>query len=70
MIADYVGIHGLALCVSVATHQENRSLMAMTIGLIIEVFGGYCPPPLSTIKLWHLEWLWRLCPGVITTSFA
>ncbi|KAF7854202.1 hypothetical protein EAF04_010499 [Stromatinia cepivora] len=55
-------IYGLASCVSVITRRENGPLMAMIVSLIIGVFGGY-GPPLSTIKLWHLERLWRLCPG-------
>lgn len=35
----------------------------MIVSLIIEVFGGY-GPPLSNVKEWHLEWIWRMCPGV------
>lgn len=38
----------------------------MIVSLIIGVFGGY-GPPLYNVKEWHLEWFWRLCPGVSAT---
>lgn len=45
------------------TPREDGPLLATTVSLIIGVFGGY-GPSLSTIKSWHLEWFWRVCPGV------
>lgn len=60
-------IYGLAACVSVIARREDGPLLAMIVSLIIGVFGGY-GPPLSTIKMWHLEWFWRICPGVMILS--
>jgi hypothetical protein len=48
--------------------REDGPLMAMIVCLIIGVFGGY-GPPLYTVKEWHLEWFWRLCPGVSGPTF-
>jgi hypothetical protein len=45
--------------------RENGPLLAMIVSLIIGIFGGY-GPSLSTVKSGHLEWLWRICPGVRT----
>jgi hypothetical protein len=45
------------------TRREDGPLLAMIVSLIIGIFGGY-GPSLSTIKFWHLEWAWRMCPGV------
>ena len=45
------------------TRREDGPILAIIVSLIIGVFGGY-GPPLSTIKSWHLEWFWRVCPGV------
>ncbi|KAJ8120489.1 hypothetical protein ONZ43_g2814 [Nemania bipapillata] len=39
----------------------------MIVSLIIGVFGGY-GPPLYNVKEWHLEWFWRLCPGIWFTE--
>lgn len=69
IMANHTGICGLASCASVITSRQNGSLMAMIVSLISGGFGGY-GPPLFTRKKWHLECLWRLCPGVIYTSFA
>lgn len=63
-------IYGLACCVSMITRREDGPLLAMIVSLIIGIFGGY-GPSLSTVKSWHLEWAWRMCPGVsvhVTTS--
>jgi hypothetical protein len=43
--------------------RENGALLAMILCLIIGAFGGYAPM-LSNVQSWHLEWLWRMCPGV------
>lgn len=45
------------------TSREDGPLLATIVSLIVGVFGGY-GPSLSTIKSWHLEWFWRVCPGV------
>ncbi|KAK3300363.1 uncharacterized protein B0H64DRAFT_428448 [Chaetomium fimeti] len=60
-------IYGLASIMSVLVRREDGPLMAMIVSLIIGVFGGY-GPPLYLVKEWHLEWLWRLCPGVWLTE--
>lgn len=49
------------------TSREDGPLLATIVSLIIGVFGGY-GPSLSTIKSWHLEWFWRVCPGVSQDS--
>ena len=43
--------------------EEDGPLMGTIVSLVVGVFGGY-GPPLNNVKEWHLEWLWRLCPGV------
>lgn len=60
-------MYGLASFVSVAVKRENGTLLAMILCLIIGAFGGYAPL-LSTIQLWHLEWIWRMCPGTWLTE--
>lgn len=49
------------------TRREDGPLLATIVSLIIGVFSGY-GPSLSTIKIWHLEWFWRVCPGVRSAS--
>jgi hypothetical protein len=49
--------------------REDGPLLAMIVSLIIGVFGGY-GPPLYNVKEWHLEWFWRLCPGVRPTFLS
>ncbi|KAK4237658.1 hypothetical protein C8A03DRAFT_15822 [Achaetomium macrosporum] len=60
-------IYGLASIMSMLVRREDGPLMAMIVSLIIGVFGGY-GPPLYLVKQWHLEWLWRLCPGIWLTE--
>ncbi|KAI0406240.1 hypothetical protein F4802DRAFT_606249 [Xylaria palmicola] len=60
-------IYGLASAVSTAVRREDGPLLAMIVSLIIGVFGGY-GPPLYNVREWHLEWLWRLCPGIWLTE--
>ncbi|KAJ2989357.1 hypothetical protein NUW58_g3506 [Xylaria curta] len=60
-------IYGLASAVSTAVRRENGPLLAMIVSLIIGVFGGY-GPPLYNVREWHLEWLWRICPGIWLTE--
>ncbi|KAF2013083.1 hypothetical protein BU24DRAFT_264171 [Aaosphaeria arxii CBS 175.79] len=56
-------IYGLACAVSMVVSRKDGPLLAMIVSLIIGIFGGY-GPSLSTVKSWHLEWIWRMCPGV------
>ncbi|KAF3026722.1 hypothetical protein E8E14_014758 [Neopestalotiopsis sp. 37M] len=60
-------IYGLAAAVSMVVRREDGPLLAMIVSLIIGVFGGY-GPPLYNVKEWHLEWFWRLCPGIWFTE--
>ncbi|KAE9378553.1 ABC transporter-like protein [Stipitochalara longipes BDJ] len=60
-------IYGLAAAVSMIVRRENGPLMAVIASLIIGVLNGY-GPQLENVKAWHLEWLWRLCPGIWLTE--
>lgn len=62
-----VGIYGLAACVAVAARREDGPLLAMIVCLITGVFSGY-GPTLADVKEWHLEWFWRMFPGVCCLS--
>ncbi|KAF2639904.1 hypothetical protein P280DRAFT_518339 [Massarina eburnea CBS 473.64] len=55
-------IYGLACAVSMVVSRQDGPLLAIIGSLIIGIFGGY-GPSLSTVKTWHLEWAWRMCPG-------
>jgi hypothetical protein len=55
-------IYGLACMVSMVVSRQDGPLLAMIVSLIIGIFGGY-GPTLATVKSWHLEWIWRMCPG-------
>ena len=39
----------------------------MLASLVIGVLGGVAPP-LSRVKQWHMEWFWRITPGVWFTE--
>jgi ABC-type multidrug transport system ATPase subunit len=60
-------IYGLASCIAMVVKRENGPLLAVLASLIIGVLGGVAPP-LSTVKEWHMEWFWRLSPGVWFTE--
>ena len=60
-------IYGLASCVAMVVKRENGPLLAVLASLIIGVLGGVAPP-LSKVKRWHMEWFWRLSPGVWFTE--
>lgn len=60
-------VYGLASCVAMVVKRENGPLLAVLASLIIGVLGGVAPP-LSTVKTWHMEWFWRLSPGVWFTE--
>ncbi|KAK7423438.1 hypothetical protein QQZ08_009006 [Neonectria magnoliae] len=56
-------IYWLANCVSMVVRREDASLFATMVSLIVGILCG-AAPPLSQIKQWHVEWLWRASPGV------
>ncbi|KAF2194822.1 ABC transporter-like protein [Zopfia rhizophila CBS 207.26] len=60
-------VYGLASCVGMLVKREDGPLLAVMASLIIGVLGGVAPP-LSKVKAWHLEGLWRLSPGVWFTE--
>ncbi|KAI1345386.1 hypothetical protein F5Y01DRAFT_323494 [Xylaria sp. FL0043] len=55
-------IYGLASAMSMIVKREDAPLFATMISLIVGILSG-AAPPLSKVKEWHLEWLWRLSPG-------
>ncbi|KAI0395252.1 hypothetical protein F5Y17DRAFT_474729 [Xylariaceae sp. FL0594] len=55
-------IYGLASAVSMVVKREDAPLFATMISLIVGILCG-AAPPLSKVKTWHVEWLWRLSPG-------
>jgi len=61
------GIYGLASCIAMVVKRENGPLLAVLGSLIIGILGGVAPP-LATVKTWHMEWFWRLSPGVWFTE--
>ncbi|KAF7560616.1 hypothetical protein G7046_g3524 [Stylonectria norvegica] len=56
-------IYGLASCISMVARREDAPLFATMISLVVAILSG-ASPPLSQVKTWHLEWLWRASPGV------
>ncbi|TKA44813.1 hypothetical protein B0A55_13462, partial [Friedmanniomyces simplex] len=60
-------IYGLASVVSMLVKREDGPLIAVLASLVIGVLGGVAPP-LSKVKMWHMEWFWRLSPGVWFTE--
>ncbi|KAI2626939.1 hypothetical protein GGS26DRAFT_562180 [Hypomontagnella submonticulosa] len=56
-------IYGLASCVSMIVRREDAPLIATMISLIVGILSG-AAPPLSSVKDWHMEWLWRASPAV------
>ena len=60
-------IYGLASVVSMVVKREDGPLIAVLASLVIGVLGGVAPP-LSKVKTWHMEWFWRLGPGVWFTE--
>ncbi|KAI1380182.1 hypothetical protein F4677DRAFT_252994 [Hypoxylon crocopeplum] len=55
-------IYGLASCVSMVVRREDAPLLATMIALIVGILSG-AAPPLSSVKDWNMEWLWRASPG-------
>lgn len=60
-------VYGLASCVGMVVKREDGPLLAVMASLIIGILGGVAPP-LSKVKAWRLEWLWRTSPGVWFTE--
>ena len=60
-------IYGLASCIAMVVKRENGPLLAVLASLVIGVLGGVAPP-LRQVKAWHMEWFWRLSPGVWFTE--
>lgn len=59
--------YGLASCIAMVVKRENGPLLAVLASLVIGILGGVAPP-LRTVKTWHMEWFWRLSPGVWFTE--
>ncbi|KAI1812399.1 hypothetical protein GGS20DRAFT_23536 [Poronia punctata] len=55
-------IYGLASMVSMVVRREDAPLFATMISLIVGILCG-AAPPLSSVRDWHMEWLWRASPG-------
>ncbi|KAI1341281.1 hypothetical protein F5Y15DRAFT_29634 [Xylariaceae sp. FL0016] len=58
----FYAIYGLASCISMVVRREDAPLFATMIALIVGILSG-AAPPLSKVKQWHMEWLWRASPG-------
>lgn len=56
-------IYGLASFLSMILRREDAPLFSTLISLIVGVLCG-ASPPLSKVRSWHLEWLWRASPSV------
>ncbi|KAF1996579.1 hypothetical protein P154DRAFT_579828 [Amniculicola lignicola CBS 123094] len=63
----FFAVYGLASCIGMVVKREDGPLLAVMASLIIGVLGGVAPP-LSKVKMWHLEGLWRMSPGVWFTE--
>ncbi|KAI0547982.1 hypothetical protein F4679DRAFT_335093 [Xylaria curta] len=55
-------IYGLSSIMSMIVRREDAPLFATMISLVVGILSG-AAPPLSKVKEWHLEWLWRLSPA-------
>lgn len=63
----FYSIYGLASVVSMLVKREDGPLLAVLLSLILGVLGGVAPP-LRQVKTWHMEWFWRMSPGVWFTE--
>ncbi|ORX93551.1 hypothetical protein BCR34DRAFT_629343 [Clohesyomyces aquaticus] len=63
----FYSVYGLASCIGMIVKREDGPLLAVMASLIIGVLGGVAPP-LSKVKQWNLEGLWRMSPGVWFTE--
>lgn len=50
-------------------NKSDGPLVAVIVCLIVSVLGGY-GPSLYVVRQWHLEWLWRMFPGVSIIGFG
>ncbi|GAB7352706.1 hypothetical protein MBLNU459_g3063t1 [Dothideomycetes sp. NU459] len=66
-LAYFYAIYGGASVVSMIAKREDGPLLSVLASLIIGVLGGVAPP-LSKVKMWHMEWFWRMSPGVWFTE--
>ncbi|TRX90889.1 hypothetical protein FHL15_008293 [Xylaria flabelliformis] len=55
-------IYGLSSIMSMIVRREDAPLFATMISLVAGILSG-AAPPLSKVKQWHLEWLWRISPA-------
>ncbi|KAJ4287203.1 hypothetical protein N0V90_012601 [Kalmusia sp. IMI 367209] len=60
-------VYGLASCIGMLVKREDGPLLAVMASLIIGILGGVAPP-LSKVKEWNIEFLWRMSPGVWFTE--
>lgn len=63
----FYAVYGFSSVISMLVKREDGPLLAVLLSLIIGILGGVAPP-LSKVKSWGLEWLWRMSPGVWFTE--
>ncbi|SMY20001.1 unnamed protein product [Zymoseptoria tritici ST99CH_1A5] len=56
-------IYGLAAIVSMLVKREDGPLVAVLASLVVGMLSGVAPA-LKQVKLWGMEWFWRMSPGV------
>lgn len=66
-VGYFYAIYGGASIVSMVVKREDGPLLAVLASLILGILGGVAPP-LSKVKSWHMQWFWRLSPGVWFTE--
>lgn len=62
-LAYFWCIYGMASVVSMLVRREDAPLLATMVSLIMGILCG-AAPSLSTVRSWHMAWLWRMSPGV------
>ncbi|KAH8898927.1 hypothetical protein GQ53DRAFT_677677 [Thozetella sp. PMI_491] len=67
-LAYFYCIYGLASIISMVARREDAPLLATMLSLVVGLFSG-ASPPLAKVQSWHLEWLWRMSPGVWLAEF-
>lgn len=60
-------IYGLASIISMIAKRENAPLLATMSTLVLGILCG-AAPTLASVRRWHMEWLWRIGPGVWFTE--
>ncbi|CAN8106288.1 unnamed protein product [Discula destructiva] len=66
-LAYFWCIYGLASIISMIAKRENAPLLATMSSLVLGILCG-AAPTLAKVRSWHLEWLWRMSPGVWFTE--